>query len=67
MIDVQIEHKERVKRHVSVAERNPAAAASPTGVENDNTGLPAVIFFYFAVFGLSAWNVIRVVSYLLQN
>lgn len=63
MIEVQIEREERVKRHVaSVADSNPKAA-----VEKDNTGLPALIFFYCAVFGLSAWNVFRVVWFVISK
>lgn len=67
-MEVQMEREERVKRHVaSVADNNPKAAGRPMAAEKDNTGLPALIFFYCAVFGLSAWNVIRVVWFVVSK
>lgn len=68
MIEVQMEREERVKRHVvSVADSNPKAAVQPRTAEKDHTGLPALIFFYCAVFGLSAWNAIRVVWFIVSK
>lgn len=67
-MEVQMEREERVKRHVaSVADSYPKAAVQPMAAEKDNTGLPALIFFYCAVFGLSAWNVIRVIWFVVSK
>ena len=67
MIEVQTDREERARSHVpAVAKSNWTEVVQSPEIEKDNAGILGVVLFYVGLFGLSAWNLSRVVWYLVK-
>ena len=64
MIDVQIDREEKLRRSVPVLAESNQEVVRQLEAGSDKTGAIGVVLLHGTIFGVSAWNLIRVVLHL---